>query len=147
VLLVLLVAGGAGSRVLASGEGALRRRRLGLALGGLVLLVPVTFVAASRLFEALPGLSPLGRALGAALLLAPLGFLLGTALPAGFRAVAERAPTRIPWLWCVNSATSVLGSVLATLSSLHYGITATAMAGAALYAMALALSRRVAYTV
>jgi hypothetical protein len=43
----------------------------------------------------------------------------------------------------VNSATSVLGSVLATLVSLHAGIDASLAVGAALYAGALALSGRV----
>ena len=63
-----------------------------------------------------------------AVLLAPLGLALGAPFPAGLSAVSERAGTRIPWLWAVNSATSVLGSVLATLVSIHLGIAATLVA-------------------
>jgi len=65
------------------------------------------------------------------------------ALPAGFAAVARRADARIPWLWSINSATSVLGSIAATLLALHAGISATLVAGAGFYALALLLSFKV----
>jgi len=69
-------------------------------------------------------LNRLGRTVVAGVLLIPLGLLLGVALPAGFAAVARRADARIPWLWSINSATSVLGSIAATPLALHAGISA-----------------------
>jgi hypothetical protein len=62
------------------------------------------------------------------------------AFPTGIRAVGERAPTRVPWLWSVNSSTSVLGSVLATLVSLHVGIEATLLCGAGVYLLSLPIA-------
>ncbi|MBW2278472.1 MAG: hypothetical protein JRF63_13345, partial [Deltaproteobacteria bacterium] len=60
--------------------------------------------------------------------------------PTGLAAVAERARTRIPWLWSINSATSVLGSVAAVMLAMHAGVSAVMWVGAALYLVALLLS-------
>ncbi len=142
VLLVLLVASGLGSRTMAQG-GPGQSRRLRWALSLLVLYALLLVVGAGRVIAMRPGASELSRALVAGALIAPLGFLLGVPFPTGLRAVAERANTRIPWLWSVNSATSVLGSVLATLVALHAGISATLAVGALLYVVVLALSFKV----
>jgi MFS family permease len=80
------------------------------------------------------------RVVIAAGLLAPLGVLLGMPYPAGLAAISRRAPTRTPWLWGLNSATSVLGSVTAILISIHVGLRAALVVGAVLYAIVLALS-------
>ncbi len=142
VLLVLLVASAFGSRLLARG-GPGQSRRLRWALGALVVYALLLVVFAGRAIALGSGASGLVRSLVAAALIAPLGFLLGVPFPTGLRAVAERANSRIPWLWSVNSATSVLGSVLATLVALHAGIPATLATGAALYGVVLALSFKV----
>jgi len=142
VLLVLLVASALGSRMLARG-GAGQSRRLRWALGALVLYTLLLAAFAGRVIALGPGASGLTRSLVAGALIAPVGFLLGVPFPTGLRAVAERANTRIPWLWSVNSATSVLGSVLATLVALHAGISATLETGAVLYVLVLALSFKV----
>jgi hypothetical protein len=83
----------------------------------------------------------------AALLIAPVGLLLGAPLPSALVRVASHAPERIPWLWSVNGATSVLGSILATLTALHGGLRLTLLLGAIAYAVALALSLRVVVVV
>lgn len=143
VLFVVLVSGGLGSRAFASFDAPTRRRRLAVAIALLIAYLALLAVVAPRFFDAtLASAAPL-RAFASALLLAPLGFAMGIPFPAGLHAVSERAASRVPWLWAVNSATSVLGSVLATLVSLHAGIDASLAVGAALYAGALALSGRV----
>jgi hypothetical protein len=76
------------------------------------------------------------RAVLAAVALLPLGFLMGIALPSALAIVRARDTERVPWLWGVNGAASVLGSVLATLGSMHAGITALLLAGAAVYLVA-----------
>lgn len=142
VLLVLLVMSGVGSRVLGrGGERAGTRLRIAVAL-----LVGGTLAFAftlGRVLHATESWPSIARSLVAAALLAPLGFLLGAPFPSGLRAVADRAKTRIPWLWSVNSATSVLGSVLATLLALHAGARTTLAAGAVVYAVVFALSFKV----
>lgn len=142
VLLVLLVASALGSRFLAHG-GTGQSRRLRWALGALVVYALVMAALSGRVIALAPAASGLVRSLVAGALIAPLGFLLGVPFPTGLRAVSERAKTRIPWLWSVNSATSVLGSVLATLVALHAGIPVTLATGAALYIIVLALSFKV----
>lgn len=132
VLLVILVGGGVGSRWLAPGVGsprsALVKRILGVALLGAVL----AFLAPRALLATQGGTLGL-RVLVTAGLLAPLALLLGVPFPAGLEIVAARSPSRVPWLFGINSATSVLGSIGATLCSLHAGITVTLCVGIALY--------------
>jgi hypothetical protein len=142
VLFVLLVAGGIGSRWLARSD-ARSAKRLRAALIGVVLLAVALALGSDVVLGSARPLNRLGRAAVAALMLVPLGLLLGVALPAGFAAVARRAGARIPWLWSINSATSVLGSIAATLLALHAGISLTLIAGAGFYALALALSFKV----
>jgi hypothetical protein len=71
-----------------------------------------------------------------AALLAPLGFLLGMPFPTGLREIAsygaalsERSlatgSNTIEWAWAMNAASSVLGSVLAIVIALHFGLDAT----------------------
>ena len=63
--------------------------------------------------------------------------------PACLAAISRRAPTRTPWLWGLNSATSVLGSVCAILISIHVGLRAALVVGAVLYLIVLLLAGRV----
>ncbi|MDD5306475.1 MAG: hypothetical protein PHU25_04060 [Deltaproteobacteria bacterium] len=145
VLLVLLGGGAAGSRLFGRVEAGKRRRGLAAAMGGLVVLLVGLWQTglAHGLLDATTGWPLAGRAALTALLLAPCGLLLGMPLPTGLHAVSGRAAPRIPWLWAVNSATSVLGSVSATLFSMHAGISGTLWVGVALYALALLVSLRV----
>ena len=144
-LFVLLVSGAVGSRLLGRVDPR-RPERLTLLLGVLVAAIALGWQSglADLILRATAAFGPGGRALCAALLVAPLGLLLGAPLPAGVRAVAARAPTRIPWLWALNAACSVLGTVAASVVAIHGGISVTLGAGAALYAAALLLWRRVA---
>lgn len=76
----------------------------------------------------------------ALLLLAPPGFLLGIPFPRGISALS--APAR-PWIalaWGVNGFTSTLSSILATLIALSWGFSWVLIAGALVYAVALALA-------
>lgn len=90
-------------------------------------------------FDLALGWAAPARAVVAAVLLAPLGFLLGMPLPSLLSRVVAWDRTRLPWLWGINGATSVLGTVLATLTSLHAGIGTTLAAGSAMYALAALL--------
>src|SRR5712691_9122023 len=76
----------------------------------------------------------LGVRVGIALaLLCPIAALMGTALPCGIRRVESDSKSLIPWVWAVNGAMTVLGSVLAIILSMNVGIAATLLAGAAAY--------------
>jgi hypothetical protein len=103
---------------------------------GLLCAVTVVGLAtgpALRMFEASG--APV-RVVVAAALVAVAGLFMGTALPLGMRSAADRASGLVPWLWGVNGATSVFGSVLAAAVALAYGISASYWAGVACYTVA-----------
>jgi TRAP-type mannitol/chloroaromatic compound transport system permease large subunit len=65
---------------------------------------------------------------------------MGMPFPAGLRALgstASAAGNSIEWAWAVNAASSVLGSVLAIVIALQYGLSTTLACGAIAYAIAI----------
>jgi SAM-dependent methyltransferase len=142
--------------MLSSGAGSLFSRvwlsRTQLAWLPLVLvviaLVADVFLLPSRL-AVLVGL-PFGfRLLISAILLAPLGFVMGMPFPTGLRALAAAPAPEFPagppdnaveWAWALNAGASVLGSVLAMVIAIRYGLTMTLACGAAAYVLALLLT-------
>ncbi|MGB1012698.1 MAG: hypothetical protein ACPG4T_01090 [Nannocystaceae bacterium] len=138
VLAVLLLGGGLGSRFLAGRRMPRRALRwsLGLTLAYLVLVLQSGIMP--WLFDATRAFGLGQRAMVAAALVAPGAVVLGSALPAGMRALAERGPAQLPWFWAVNGAMSVLGTVLATLVAIHSGFDAAGWVAVVAYAMALA---------
>jgi predicted membrane-bound spermidine synthase len=82
------------------------------------------------------------RLLVSALLLVPLGFVMGMPFPTGLRALSSPEPaapgidSTIEWAWAINAAASVLGSVLAMVVAIQFGLTVTLACGAIAYASA-----------
>ena len=83
-------------------------------------------------------------------LLIPLGFLMGMPFPTGLRAlVASAVPdlssdtspdeNTVEWAWAMNAAASVLGSVLAMVIAIQFGLTLTLACGGLAYVLALFL--------
>jgi spermidine synthase len=138
--------------MLSSGGGSLFSRiwlpRADMAWLPLVLIIGVLGVDVlflpSRL-AALVGLNFEYRLLVSVVLLAPLGFVMGMPFPTGLRALAafrhpelaESKENAVEWAWAMNAAASVMGSVLAMLIAIQFGLTATLACGAAAYVLAL----------
>lgn len=83
------------------------------------------------------------------LLLAPLGFAMGMPFPAGLRALAANRSKHgdsIEWAWAMNAASSVLGSVLAIVVAIQFGLNVTLICGAAAYLLALMLRGKILST-
>jgi spermidine synthase len=116
--------------------------------------LPLTLVIATLLFYViflparladLVGMDFGFRLVVSAVLLIPLGFVMGMPFPTGLRALA--APPEFPaspdnaieWAWAMNAAASVLGSVLAMVIAIQFGLTVTLACGAAAYLLALVL--------
>ena len=78
------------------------------------------------------------RAPVAALLVAASGVPMGLLLPSGIVAVSRRDPQLVPWAWGINGATSVIGTVIATVVAIHAGFGTTLRFGAVLYLLAAA---------
>jgi spermidine synthase len=95
-----------------------------------------------------------------AMLLIPLGFVMGMPFPTGLRALAagsglDAATHRtgadvigedatgednvVEWAWAMNAAASVLGSVLAMVIAIQFGLTVTLSCGLFAYVLALLL--------
>jgi len=70
-------------------------------------------------------------------MLFPIGIFMGMAFPLGMRLASGKVPDLTPWLWGINGATSVCGSVLAFGIVLFYGISAGFWVGAFCYLVAL----------
>jgi spermidine synthase len=143
--------------MLSSGAGSLFSRlwlpRTSLGWVPLVLVVVTiladVFFLPSRL-AALVGLDFGYRLLVSAVLLIPLGFVMGMPFPTGLRALAALPAPEFPagegasdnsveWAWAMNAAASVLGSVLAMVIAIQFGLTVTLTCGAAAYLIALLL--------
>jgi spermidine synthase len=81
------------------------------------------------------------------ILLVPLGFVMGMPFPTGLRALAAVPlpppgakfgnDSAVEWAWAMNAAASVLGSVLAMVIAIEFGLTATLACGAGAYLVAL----------
>ena len=101
------------------------------------------------LLHALLGASLLGRLLITIGLIAPIGFLMGIPFPSGLKWMYQdlksgrSASNRwmIAWVWAVNGAASVIGSILASLISLSFGFSAASGIGVACYLLAWAATR------
>lgn len=120
--------------------------------------VPLTLVIATLLayvfflpgrLAGLVGLPFADRLFISGVLLIPLGFVMGMPFPTGLRALAAAAASQFPgaqdnaieWAWAMNAAASVLGSVLAMVIAIQFGLTAALACGAGAYLLALVLFR------
>lgn len=71
------------------------------------------------------------------LILFPMGFFLGVALPFGLQLASRLSPALTPWLWGMNGATSICGSVLAIAIALTSGISTVFWVGVVCYVIAV----------
>jgi hypothetical protein len=117
-----------------------------------LILVVITILAdviflPSRL-AALVGMDFGYRLVVSGVLLIPLGFVMGMPFPTGLRALAASPAPEFPagpdasdnaveWAWAMNAAASVMGSVLAMVIAIQFGLTVTLACGAAAYVIAL----------
>jgi hypothetical protein len=143
--------------MLSSGAGSLCSRRwlprtqlawMPITLVVLALLVDVFFLP--HWLAAWVGLGFYYRIVISGLLLAPLGFVMGMPFPTGLRALAvgpgvevsgalSDADNAVEWAWAMNAAASVLGSVLAMVIAIQFGLNVTLACGVAAYLLALLL--------
>src|SRR4051812_47813898 len=146
VIFLLMVSSGAGSLF---SRRWLPRSEMGWIPLLLVLATLLTYVffLPGRL-AAWVGLGFNIRLLVTGALLIPLGFVMGMPFPTGLRALAASRLRELPaeigasdnaveWAWAMNAGASVLGSVLAMVIAIQFGLTVTLVYGAAAYLIAL----------
>ncbi len=143
--------------MLSSGAGSLMSRRwlrgTELSWAPLVLVMVVLsadLVLLPRLLAACIGVKLVFRIAMSGMLLVPLGFLMGMPFPTGLRALSASSTLTAPngashndnaveWAWAMNAAASVLGSVMAMVIAIEFGLTITLACGAVAYLLALLL--------
>jgi hypothetical protein len=148
--------------LLSSGAGSLFSRRwlssTGRAWIPLVLLMGAIVLytgGLATLLTWLIGLPFAAKLFVSGAVLVPLGFAMGMPFPTGLRALASGTEVELPasemgeptnttdnsveWAWAMNAAASVLGSVLAMVIAIHFGLNVTLACGGVAYLLALAL--------
>jgi len=150
VVFLLLLSSGSGS--LASRKWVAHTRRVWLPLtfiaGALLLYVLIL----PGLLNTLVGLPFVAKLLVSAVLLVPLGVAMGMPFPTGLRALAsipvpgfptsgngEFEENAVEWAWAMNAGSSVLGSVLAMVIAIQFGLNVTLACGAVAYLIAILL--------
>ena len=135
--------------LLASGAGSLLSRRwlpdplqVRIALVVIILLLFSYVWLMPPVLRALVGWPFALKLMISAAALVPLGLAMGMPFPSGLRAFSEQGDNAIEWAWALNAASSVLGSVLAMVIAIQFGLNWTLACGGAAYVLALALVPR-----
>jgi spermidine synthase len=151
VVFLLLVSSGAGSLASRKWVAPTERawRPLVFIVGALMLYVSIL----PGLLNALVGLPFGAKLLVSAALLVPLGFAMGMPFPTGLQALAsipvpefpvagkgEFQENAVEWAWAINAGSSVLGSILAMVIAIQFGLNFTLACGAVAYLTAILLS-------
>jgi hypothetical protein len=150
VVFLLLLSSGAGS--LLSRKWLANTIRAKLPLLAIVLAILLWVFLLPLLLHKLVGLPFAVKLLISAVLLVPLGFAMGMPFPTGLRALTNGSPastrlqepadSMVEWAWAMNAASSVLGSVLAMVIAIQFGLDTTLASGAGAYLLALAVFPR-----
>lgn len=146
VIFLLLLASGAGSML--SRRWLARDHGLWAPLLAIITVLLAYILILPPLLNRLVGIAFPFKILISGLLLVPLGVAMGMPFPTGLRALARDgdAPAAenhsIEWAWAMNAAASVLGSVLAIVIAIEFGLNVTLACGAGAYAFALLFHTR-----
>jgi hypothetical protein len=134
VVFLLLLSSGAGSVAARRWISGNRRLQQVLSLIAAVVVLDL-FLLPWVLSVAVGAPFPVKLLISAAALV-PLGFLMGMPFPIGLGKIEA-----VEWAWALNAAASVLGSVLAMVIAIHFGLSVTLGCAAAVYLVAGLFSR------
>jgi spermidine synthase len=156
VVFLMLLSSGAGSLV--SRRWFAEPTRVVAALGFIFAGLAIYVFALPHVLDALIGLPFAAKLLVSAALIVPLGFAMGMPSPSGLRALTLQPVQRrdlavtpnsreenpaghgaVEWAWAMNAASSVLGSVLAIVIAIQFGLNVTLACGAVAYLAAILL--------
>lgn len=132
ILFSMLVGGGFGSFFSDRFKGDLVRKVI--LVSSLIGALTIAYAAAlPYAFDQFLEYDTVVRSLISAVLLFPLGFLLGMPFPTGLKIFKQFFEQDVGWMWGINGAMSVLGSVLAVVLAIVYGFTLALLLGGAIY--------------
>ncbi|MDX1919791.1 MAG: hypothetical protein SFU25_03540 [Candidatus Caenarcaniphilales bacterium] len=99
--------------------------------------VSVLGILSSLMFSAIASYPSWAKIACSICVLFPLGLSLGLAFPVGIKLASKEGSNLLPWFWGINGATSVLGSVLAVVLALSFGINFVYLSGCICYSLTL----------
>jgi SAM-dependent methyltransferase len=137
VLFTLLASSGIGSAWTARWAHGGLGRHLTIGCAAALLLIVLHQVLWPVFLATTLGLSRSMRIALAIVSLLPLGISMGMPYPLGLRVISAVRPTAMPWVWAVNGAASVLGSILAFALAMAMGFATVLLLGGLCYAGAL----------
>ena len=135
-LCALLIFSGLGSR-LSQGLSRSGYRAAASMVAGVLLVQTLELVFLDWGIPALLGLAHTWRCIMAILAIAPLGLLMGMPFPTLLAKSGRVSETLLPWAWGVNACATVVGSVLATISSITMGFNRTWLVAMGMYLVVL----------
>lgn len=147
VLCTILISAGIGSYWSGLHIGTDRqslRRVIAAAVAGIVVLSFLVEVVYPRFLVGAPFVICVLLTIVA---LAPVAFLMGMPFPLGLRLLDRVGPQwaeLIPWVWGINGATSVLGSILAITIAINFGFRISMVAGLCAYGLAMLMANSLA---
>jgi len=147
VVFLMLLSSGTGSFV--SRKWLPETNRVWVPLAAIVSALLVYAGVLPMLLNACVGVAFGAKLVISAALLVPLGFAMGMPFPTGLRAIAGSAEDTaaggsVEWAWALNAAASVMGSVLAIVIAMEFGLTITLVCGALAYGFGAVLRPRLA---
>jgi hypothetical protein len=143
VLAALLVGGGLGSFVSMRIDAWASGRGMALAGISVAVLAALQVASAGTLEDWLVAAAlPTRIALVAPLLLS-FGFALGLCFPLGLQSISDISPVDVPWMWALNGAASVLGSVATVTGARLIGFDNIMISGALLYGVVALLGWKI----
>ncbi|MBV8949455.1 MAG: hypothetical protein JOZ99_01160 [Actinobacteria bacterium] len=146
VLFSVLLFSGVGSMLTESFASRGRPTRLVFALAGLLAVVVAFGLASAHVLSATESATTPVRILVAVALLAPLSLMMGMPFALGMRMAAARPGAPTAFMWGVNGATSVCGSVFGLVFALFAGIPTAFWVGGLSYLVALLAMVRIVAT-
>ncbi len=150
VVFLMLLSSGGGS--LLSRRWLVRTNLILWPLLGIAAVILAYVLLLPAVLASMVGLPFAAKLLITGALLVPLGFVMGMPFPTGLRAIAGAPSAGLPreehanensveWAWAMNAAASVLGSALAIVVALRFGLNSALACGAVAYLVAAALIR------
>ena len=136
VLFSMILFSGAGAYISDSISASHKPSRLLIfpILVSIVLLILVLWMP--KIFLQFAGSSLFLRGLISVLIVLSVALPMGFCFPFGMRIIKERAGQSLAWMWAINGASSVLGSTVAVVLSVSFGIGATMLSASGIYVVA-----------
>lgn len=136
ILFSLLIYCGIGSYLSGFFNEEKTTRQLLAVLVILLIIMSIYLYFLPNLIYALIGYSSSLKIFISVLILLPIGIFLGMPFPLGIKIISKRSSKMVPWVWAINGATSVTGSVLAMVIAISSGFSSAFLIGQLAYVVA-----------